>query len=417
MSALALRAESLSKRFSIGDSSHAQENLREAMMRRLVIPRRARKRTRSDNDVWALRDVTFEVKQGEAVGIIGRNGAGKSTLLKILSRIMEPTSGRAAVRGRVGSLLEIGTGFHPELTGRENVFLNGAVLGMSRADIKLRFDDIAEFSGIEKFLDTPVKYYSSGMYTRLAFAVAAHLEPEVLIVDEVLAVGDGEFQKKCLGKMSSVASEGRTVLFVSHNLAAVEALCQRAILLELGHIACNALPAEVISAYRPRHGGIAASVDLSQAAGREDGMQPILRRMELRDASGSLTGAVRCGEALTVELWYEHKNDLRMPAFAIRVEAAQGTRLFHLASDIVGGMPTRAGKRGKAVCVADSLPLVPGRYSISLGCRSGPDQLDLIEGAACFDVLPGDYYGTGHLPRPENGPVLARGSWSVVDVG
>ena len=208
-----------------------------------------RSSTPDDTDLWALRDVSFEVKRGEVVGIIGRNGAGKSTLLKILSRITEPTAGSAKIHGRVGSLLEVGTGFHPELTGRENIYLNGAILGMRRAEIERKFDEIVAFAEIERFLDTPVKRYSSGMYVRLAFAVAAHLEPEILLVDEVLAVGDAQFQKKCLGKMGDVAKEGRTVLFVSHNMVAVQTLCQRAFWLDSGQLKAQGEVGTIVTTY------------------------------------------------------------------------------------------------------------------------------------------------------------------------
>jgi lipopolysaccharide transport system ATP-binding protein len=232
-----ISVENLSKRYVIGHESH-QDNLRDTLhhtARKLW--RRFRWGTGfQTEEFWALRDVSFEVKRGEVVGIIGRNGAGKSTLLKILSRITEPTAGRVAIRGRVASLLEVGTGFHPELTGRDNIFLNGAILGMKRAEIRRKFDEIVDFAEVEKFLDTPVKHYSSGMYVRLAFAVAAHLDPEILIVDEVLAVGDTQFQQKCLGKMGSVARTGRTVLFVSHNMKAMEHFCNRGILLEQGRL-------------------------------------------------------------------------------------------------------------------------------------------------------------------------------------
>lgn len=222
MSNVAVKVEGVSKKFLIGDTSSG--NLRETIAGWF-----SQGNDSKTEEFWALRDINFEVKRGEATGVIGKNGAGKSTLLKILSRITEPTTGRIEIDGRVSSLLEVGTGFHPELTGRENVFLNGTILGMSRTEVKAKFDEIIDFSGIEKFLDTPVKRYSSGMKVRLAFAVAAHLEPEILIIDEVLAVGDAEFQKKCLGKMQDVTGEGRTVLFVSHNMGAVQALCSEEI--------------------------------------------------------------------------------------------------------------------------------------------------------------------------------------------
>jgi lipopolysaccharide transport system ATP-binding protein len=258
-----IQAENLSKKYIIGHQQEGRgghKTLRDAMVNgaeairsRLLKPAKGKMSNPTSEEFWALKDVSFEIKQGDRVGIIGRNGAGKSTLLKILSRITEPTTGRISIQGRVASLLEVGTGFHPELTGRENIYLNGAILGMSKAEIKRKFDEIVDFAEVEKFLDTPVKRYSSGMYVRLAFAVAAYLEPEILIVDEVLAVGDTKFQKKCLGKMGKVAQEGRTVLFVSHNMAAINTLCSRGIVLDKGKIVCVGNTNECISAYEGRN--------------------------------------------------------------------------------------------------------------------------------------------------------------------
>ncbi len=256
MSEIAVRVESLSKKYRIGGQQERYKTLRDSLadiatapLSRLMHFLRRQPVTGAGETIWALDGLSFEVKRGEVVGIIGRNGAGKSTLLKILSRITEPTQGYAEMHGRVGSLLEVGTGFHPELTGRENIYLNGAILGMRKVEIESKFDEIVAFSGVEKFIDTPVKHYSSGMYLRLAFAVAAHLEPEILLVDEVLAVGDLEFQKKCLGKMQDVGKHGRTVLFVSHNMQAVSSLCHRAILLDGGKIAADGVVEEVVSKY------------------------------------------------------------------------------------------------------------------------------------------------------------------------
>lgn len=250
MSDIAIRAEHLSKQYRLG-AQQAQRTLREALVDVASTPIRwlRGERSQSQNTFWALDDVSFDIKRGETAGIIGRNGAGKSTILKILSRITKPTRGRVEMFGRVGSLLEVGTGFHTELTGRENIYLNGAILGMPSREIDRKFDEIVDFSGVEKFLDTPVKHYSSGMHVRLAFSVAAHLEPEILIIDEVLAVGDAEFQKKCLGKMNEIAGEGRTILFVSHNKDAVTRLCQRAILLENGKLVLDGPTEEVFSEY------------------------------------------------------------------------------------------------------------------------------------------------------------------------
>ncbi|MCG6944863.1 MAG: polysaccharide ABC transporter ATP-binding protein [Deltaproteobacteria bacterium] len=258
MSSIAIRVENLSKQYRIGGQQKGYKTLRDTLTETLISPfRRAGGLLRGqpygasklDETIWALKDVSFEIKRGEVVGIIGRNGAGKTTLLKILSRISEPTEGQAEIRGRVGSLLEVGTGFHPELTGRENIYLNGAILGMKKAEIERKFDEMVDFAEIERFIDTPVKHYSSGMYVRLAFAVAAHLEPEILLVDEVLSVGDAAFQKKCLGKMGSVAQEGRTILFVSHNMIAVRNLCSRAIWLQDGFILHSGATSGVVDSY------------------------------------------------------------------------------------------------------------------------------------------------------------------------
>ncbi|HEX7786446.1 MAG TPA: ABC transporter ATP-binding protein, partial [Methylomirabilota bacterium] len=257
MADIAIRVEGLSKRYTIG-RRHVRRTAREALMAALSAPvGMARRALGSRHDrgaaaertLWALKDVTFDVKLGEVVGVIGRNGAGKSTLLRILSRITEPTRGEAEIFGRVGSLLEVGTGFHPDLTGRENIYLNGAILGMRRAEVARKFDEIVAFAEVERFIDTPVKHYSSGMYTRLAFAVAAHLEPEILVVDEVLAVGDAEFQRKCLGRMGEVARQGRTILFVSHNMGSVQALCSRAIVLSHGALVADADAATAVGRY------------------------------------------------------------------------------------------------------------------------------------------------------------------------
>jgi lipopolysaccharide transport system ATP-binding protein len=249
MSEFSIQVENISKMYLIGHSRQRSDTLRDLLMEMVKNPFNRKREQKDGDQLWALKDVSFEVKQGEVLGIIGRNGMGKSTLLKVLSRITEPTQGRAVINGRVGSLLEVGTGFHPELTGRENVYLNGSLLGMRRAEIDRNFDAIVAFAEIEPFLDTPVKRYSSGMYVRLAFAVAAHLEPEILLIDEVLAVGDAAFQKKCLGKMGEVARGGRTVLFVSHNMGTIQYLCPRSLLLERGKIAVIGKTVDVVGSY------------------------------------------------------------------------------------------------------------------------------------------------------------------------
>ena len=293
----AVVAHALSKRYRIGELQASYGTLRDSLAAAF---RRESRRPREE--IWALRDVSFEVQEGEVLGLIGHNGAGKSTVLKLLTRITSPTTGRAEIRGRVGSLLEVGTGFHPELTGRENVFLNGAVLGMRRREVQRKFDDIVEFSGIGRFLDTPVKRYSSGMYVRLAFSVAAHLEPEVLLVDEVLAVGDAEFQRRCLGRMEDIGESGRTVLFVSHNMQAMTQLCDRAILLDRGSIVADGPSSEVVAGYLQSvfgGGASAAWPDLATAPG-DDLVR--LRSVRVVDEDGELASAVDVRRPVGVEI-------------------------------------------------------------------------------------------------------------------
>src|SRR6202034_1524159 len=312
MSNWIIETEGLGKKYSLRHlgASRGYVTLREAVVygfKRLLQPTKLPKS--ASEDFWALRDLSFSVKESETVAIIGRNGAGKSTLLKILSRITEPTEGRVRLRGRVASLLEVGTGFHPELTGRENIFLNGSILGMSKAEIKRKFDEIVAFSEVEKFLDTPVKRYSSGMYVRLAFAVAAHLEPEILIVDEVLAVGDAEFQRKCLGKMRDVSRAGRTVLFVSHNLAAVRTLCSRALLLQNGRIVADSGAATVVSAYMA---DVSTGVRLWSAPDGEPEFQnesAVIRTVTVRGTEGQLLDELTTSTAFTIDIDFRTKHD------------------------------------------------------------------------------------------------------------
>jgi len=314
MSDLTIRVENLSKQFHIGGKQESYSTLRDVLANAVTAPLRKTGRLLRgqataaadlNETIWALKDISFEVKKGEVVGIIGRNGAGKSTLLKVLSRITEPTKGYAEIHGRVGSLLEVGTGFHPELTGRENIYLNGAILGMKRPEIIKKFDEIVAFAEIEKFIDTPVKHYSSGMYLRLAFAVAAHLEPEILIVDEVLAVGDARFQKKCLNKMQDVGQEGRTVLFVSHNMAAVARLCQRAILLEEGMIVKDGPANEVVRRYLSSEIDISAIHhwdDVTKAPG-DDIVR--LRSVGVRDKENQISESIDIREPVWVDIEYD----------------------------------------------------------------------------------------------------------------
>ena len=328
MSKTAIRVTNLSKRYriSLGQQKRGYRTLRESISEK--ISSIAHRERVEKQDFWALKDINFEVKKGESLGIIGRNGAGKSTLLKILSRITKPTEGRAVLDGRVGSLLEVGTGFHAELTGRENVYLNGAILGMHRSEIERKFDEIIAFSEIEQFLDTPVKRYSSGMYVRLAFAVAAHLEPEILIVDEVLAVGDTEFQKKCLGKMGDVTSEGRTVLFVSHNMGAVKRLCSRAILLEKGSIQMIGETEKVIDYYLDTSSiGSNTTVDLpnSSGLGRTFGRGLTLT---IKDESGNPRNVFKIGEKWIVRLEFEVYKNIENFTASIGISTLEATTII-----------------------------------------------------------------------------------------
>ncbi len=337
MNEIAIRVQGLGKKYYIGAEQTSYRTFRDKLGDALVAPfRRARKLLRGqatgaaelDEVIWALEDVSFDVRRGEVVGVIGRNGAGKSTLLKILSRITEPTEGFAEICGRVGSLLEVGTGFHQELTGRENIYLNGAILGMRRVEIDRRFDEIVDFAETRKFLDTPVKYYSSGMRVRLAFAVAAHLEPEILIVDEVLSVGDAGFQRKCLGKMDDVAHEGRTVIFVSHNMATITRLCERTILLENGRIVMDGPSEKVVSHYLRSDLGTSAAREWPDARSAPGNEVVRMRAVRVRDDRGNVTDAVDIRRPVTVEIEYDVLEAGHVLVPAIGLENEEGVTVF-----------------------------------------------------------------------------------------
>ena len=380
---IAIRVENLSKHYKIGVAKYRHHTLRDQIMVNLKSlfggtchPSGANGQLSSvanhPSSFWALRDVSFEVKRGEVLGIIGRNGAGKSTLLKILSRVTRPTYGRARINGRVGSLLEVGTGFHPELTGRENIFLNGAVLGMKNTEIQQKFDEIVEFAEVEQFLDTPVKRYSSGMYMRLAFSIAAHLEPEILIVDEVLAVGDAAFQKKSLGKMGAVAKEGRTVLFVSHNLAAIRSICERAILIEEGQIRLDGKPHDAITTYL-----LSATADMSEDEGQvlwtDPNVEPpgceefCLRGIQLKGPSGMVQSVFEADKPIYVEFYYEIKRPLRDAKFYLHVLTQEGENAF-------SGTDCRFREEIESPGVYRSTCIIPGglmnrkTYTIEMSC-------------------------------------------------
>ncbi len=403
----AIEVKNLSKRYRLGEIN--ARSLRDSV-ERLLARRRGAPREPDPADFWALKDVSFDVEPGEVLGIIGRNGAGKSTLLKILSRVTEPTAGEIRLRGRVASLLEVGTGFHPELSGRENIFLNGAVLGMTRAEIARKFDEIVDFSGVEKFLDTPVKRYSSGMYVRLAFAVAAHLEPEILIVDEVLAVGDAEFQRKCLGKMQDVsAREGRTVLLVSHNMALIQSLCHRGIVLRSGIILADAPPTEAIDLYL--NAGNAAHVegliDLREHPDRLRGMKPCITSICIQSAAGIPAISFAQGQSIAIEISYDARAYSNTVAGAgIILQTSQGSRVGSFNTYMANAPPHTIPPYGRVSFNVEDPILNPGTYLVS--CSIGEHQsrlLDKIENAASFEVRQADIYETGYLLTAEDGAV------------
>ena len=362
--------------------------------------------------ILALDDVSFTVQQGEALGIIGKNGAGKSTLLKILSRVTAPTSGVVKVKGRIGSLLEVGTGFHPELTGRENVYLNGTILGMKKAEVDRKFDEIVAFSGVEKFIDTPVKRYSSGMYVRLAFAVAAHLDPEILIVDEVLAVGDAEFQKKCLGKMSDVAGEGRTVLFVSHNMGSIQSLCTRAILLNQGRIASMGDPGDMISKY------LSSSRTppnvFNQNGSERLGTHRVRVENFLIEPSHPVTGGhARFILDLSVS---ENENQSIRAEYSISFMTEQGIKIFQLHSGHVHHDLTLNKGENRIIAEPEYMPLTPGKYIVNLWVGSGRIIYDWIPEAMSFEVEPGTF-DPGILIDNRGYPVVVDAKWKVQNEG
>jgi lipopolysaccharide transport system ATP-binding protein len=412
-----IRVERISKQYRIGAERAGQTTLREAITGVARSPlaslRRRRARAHDDATLWALRDVSFEVQPGEVVGVIGRNGAGKSTLLKILSRITEPTDGRAELYGRVSSLLEVGTGFHPELSGRENIFLNGSILGMRRREIERRFDEIVAFSEVERFIDTPVKHYSSGMHMRLAFAVAAHLEPEILIVDEVLAVGDAQFQKKCLGKMGSAAREGRTVLFVSHNMAAVSNLCRRGIVLEQGCVVYAGTQTEAVARYLTNCGAQGRS--LRDRVDRAGSGEVRVVAVEVRDDAGRTLDVAASGQDVEICLRYEAAPGFQSPkvvvGLCVKTQFDVPVFLQHnrLTRDEWASLPAR----GAFVCRIPRLPLPPSAYRITYSLMLNGEYLDAMEDAYELTVTDGDFFGSGEVPPATHGCCLVDASWRL----
>jgi lipopolysaccharide transport system ATP-binding protein len=411
----AIIIENVGKKYAIGHQKSPSDGLRHVIEKAIRSPWSfLRSQGSQTTEFWALRNVSAEIKEGEVVGIIGRNGAGKSTLLKVLSRITVPTEGKMRIRGRIASLLEVGTGFHPELTGRENIFLNGAILGMPRAEIIRKFDEIVEFSEIGEFLDTPVKRYSSGMYVRLAFAVAAHLEPEILIVDEVLAVGDAAFQKKCLGKMGSYAQSGKTILFVSHNLEAIRTLCQRALWIKSGHVQRDGEAEEVLDEYFE---SVARDTSFSWE-NPEYGFK--IQKVILRNTEGQDAAQFLPGEELTVDVFYDAKKRIELPVLAIGIAGVNGS-CFTANMLLDGRRPAFLEGAGKISCTFQSIPLLPQSYTVKLIVRAASvsDIIVPYQEVGAFTVV-GDlaeygYTGEYLTYASRSTPVVTPYNWSLPD--
>lgn len=419
MSDLAIRVEELGKQYRIGLSPTRYRTLRESLVETINLPARIKRRNNGEalDKIWALRDITFDVKKGQVLGVIGRNGAGKSTLLKILSRVTEPSEGFAEIHGQVGSLLEVGTGFHPELTGRENIYLNGAILGMNKSEIDVKFDQIVSFAEVEQFIDTPVKRYSSGMYLRLAFAVAAHLEPDILVVDEVLAVGDAEFQRRCLGKMSDVAKQGRTVLFVSHNMSAILRLTEEAILLDKGRLVLRATTQETVDYYMST--GYAQTGERIWEADEVSESARPFRPVALRlfDQKGRIVDTVRSTEPITIKVEYE----LQAPITGLRVGlylmTTRGEYVFTSFDTDQPEMYERFSVRPegyyRSSCELPANFLNEGRYVLGINASSfRVKRYFQDEQALTFTV---DVAGAPGMQWPENrlGPVRPALDWSI----
>jgi len=424
---IAVRAVKLGKSYRIGRSRGGYRTLRDslaesgagALRRASSIVRRSRSAVgrASPETIWALRDLTFEIPAGQVVGIIGRNGAGKSTLLKLLSRITEPTEGEAEIRGRVGSLLEVGTGFHPELTGRENIYLNGAILGMKRIEIDRKFDEIVSFSEVEKFIDTPVKFYSSGMYLRLAFAVAAHLEPEILLVDEVLAVGDAEFQRKCLGKMSDVAQAGRTVLFVSHNMSAILRLTEETLVLEMGRLALRAPSAAAVDHYMTS--GMAQEGERSWGGDPRvtpsDPFRPLALRV--RDAQERVSGRVASAAPCSVEFEYSLSADVTGLRVGLYLMTSQGEPLFATfdTDDRRSFEQHTVRRAGRYIsrCRIPANLLNEGRFMVGVNASSFRIRSYFTEEHALTFTVDGTGAPGSHWPETRVGPFRPALEWAI----
>ena len=428
MSDIVINIENLSKQYEIGSIKDRGRTFREALTDKAMIPLRKIKNTFTSaaldveaeaRSIWALKDISLQVKQGEVLGVIGRNGAGKTTLLRILSQITEPTEGQVEISGRVGSLLEVGAGFHSELTGRENIYLNGAILGMKKVEIDRKFDEIVAFSEIEKFIDTPVKRYSSGMYMRLAFAVAANLEPEILLIDEVLAVGDAVFQTKCLAKMSSITQQGRTVLFVSHNMSAISSICQTGIVLDAGKISFTGPVHKAVSQYMDQFTESSKEgVQISQRKDRTGTGEVKLTNFYIESETGERVVQIKNGQTVRFVFDYatESNQEVENVDFQIVVMTQSEELLFQFGTRFTGQKLMKITPKGKFVCEIKRFPLVPGHYRLDTYLEAGGEHSDCILRFAQLDVVDGDFYQSGYCVFEKESRVLIDGTFSFQDL-
>ncbi|HOE67366.1 MAG TPA: ABC transporter ATP-binding protein [Candidatus Hydrogenedentes bacterium] len=421
MGDIAITAHNLGKMYHIGARVDRYRTLRDSIASGVKAPfikmarllrGHASAAANLNETIWALRHASLEIRHGEVVGLIGRNGAGKSTLLKVLSRITEPTEGSATLYGRVGSLLEVGTGFHPELTGRENIFLNGAIIGMKRVEIASKFDEIVAFSELDTFIDTPVKHYSSGMYTRLAFAVAAHLETEILLVDEVLAVGDVSFQKKCMGKMSDVASQGRTVIFVSHNMGAIQTLCTRGVLLRGGEIVRDGAVDEIVQDYLSylNEGAVDAFVNNPE---RQGAGNVKLTAARVLDDTGASNPHLVSGKPATFEFDYENASRLSQVDVVMTIYNYLGIAATSFNTRVSRTELSGLGETGTFRCHVPVLPLPLGQFRVAVAVHSNTATEDLIPNVLLFDVVSSTFYEGGGTPDPRYCTVMVQAHWDL----
>lgn len=431
---VAVKVEHLSKRYRIGLKEEMHDSIGSAMLSFFKSPLKNYRKYRSlyrfddmdpnsefdsavnsDSILWALRDVSFEVNRGEVLGIIGNNGAGKSTLLKILSRITDPTSGRATIHGKVSSLLEVGTGFHPELTGRENIYLNGTVLGMRKSEVEARFDQIVDFSGVKKFLDTPVKRYSSGMKVRLAFAIPAHMEPEILIIDEVLAVGDAEFQKKCLAKMQDFTKGGRTILFVSHNMGAVIDLCPRSLLLQDGTVVSDGPSKDIVEEYLSKLFSPVDNQNLGSVSDRRGDGRLRFVAANLHSKNGKCTRVPISGRPIDIILDFFSNEDFSDVQFVLTVFNQRGVAVTNCHVKTMNRNFQIAKGSGRIICRINKLPLPLGNYKIAIAAHDGlGNELDGLSTACIFDVETSNFFGARYVPPMRYSTVLVDHTWELV---